>query len=229
MPSSLVASTDVVEAADVTAAGFEAEAGGSEAQTESNESETSSEAETAVLEAEANGAETETAVPEAEANGAEAEAESTGSETESTGAETETETAVPEADSLSPSASPASLLPASNRSFLCPPPADYQSRLQQYVASHPDLKYNYLMDIPALMDYLLRQRRSSLFFRQRGSLASVLQQFGPALYHRCHKRRLEYSFCQYNWLVAWDSASREFYPFREQNRAIPDGLRRSPS
>ena len=68
-----------------------------------------------------------------------------------------------------------------------------------------------------------------LFFRQRGSLASVLQQFGPALYHRCHKRRLEYSFCQYNWLVAWDSASREFYPFREQNRAIPDGLRRSPS
>lgn len=106
----------------------------------------------------------------------------------------------------------------SNTSLVYRPPSDYQTRLQRLLAARPHGKYNYLMDIPALLDSLLRRPNASLAFRRRGSLASVLAEFGPALYHRCRKHAVEYSFCQYHWLVAWDSDSREFYPFHEQKR-----------
>ena len=144
---------------------------------------------------------------EAEAK-AEAEAEAEAQEEE----EEEEEQSPTE---VSPSASTPFL---SNHSFIYRPPTDYQTRLQRYVAAHPSNRYNYLTNTPVLIDNLLRRRNSSLFFRQNGTLASVLSQFGASLYHRCAKHAVEYSFCQYHWLVAWDSDSRQFYPFREQKR-----------
>ena len=145
---------------------------------------------------------------EAEAQ-AEAQAEAEAQEEEEEEEEEQSPTEV------SPSASTPFL---SNHSFIYRPPTDYQTRLQRYVAAHPSNRYNYLTNTPVLLDNLLRRRNSSLFFRQNGTLASVLSQFGASLYHRCAKHAVEYSFCQYHWLVAWDSDSRQFYPFREQKR-----------
>lgn len=107
----------------------------------------------------------------------------------------------------------------SNYSFICPPPSNYQTRLQRYIADNPNKKYNYLMDIPSLIDNLLRQRHSTFYFRKKGTLASILKEFGHKLYHRCQKKKIQFSFCQYHWLVAWDSTTHEFYPFHEQNRS----------
>ena len=96
-----------------------------------------------------------------------------------------------------PSSSSSSPAFRSNNSLVYRPPSDYQTRLQRLLSSRPHLKYNYLMNIPALLDSLLRRRNASFAFRRRGSLASVLAEFGPALYHRCPKHAVEFSFCQY--------------------------------
>lgn len=99
-----------------------------------------------------------------------------------------------------------------------PSSAPYLSRLDRLLLARPNRRWNYLMNISGIFDNFINQRKSRVFFAETGTLTSILKKYNSELYYECDEDSILYSFCQYRWIVAWDSTSKKFYPFTVQKR-----------
>ena len=92
-----------------------------------------------------------------------------------------------------------------------------KTQLQLYMDNHPNISY--LLDIKQLVDTMfvppLYVKRN---VTSHPDLITFFRKNKESLYYQCPSNPHPYSFCQKHYLFSWDSESRMFSAYQEQER-----------